>query len=256
MENNRGLQLNQIEKTFGTQEVLRSVSLSVAPGEVVAIIGPSGSGKSTFLRCALLLEQIDSGVIILNGETIVEAAEGVSTPVAKNVLTAYRKKLGVVFQDFRLFPHFTVLRNVCDALVQNYGKSWEQAEKTGRALLTRMGLSGKENAYPSQLSGGEQQRVSIARALALEPEILFFDEPTSSLDPELTGEVLEVMRDLAAEKRTMVVVTHEIAFARHIADRVIFMDGGLVLEVGTPEEVLNNPAQERTQAFLGKLLHM
>ena len=223
------LEMKNVQKSFGGLEVLKDISLDVNKGEVVAIIGPSGSGKSTFLRCATLLETMDKGTLCYGGQ------------------------FGLVFQNFNLFPHYTVLKNIIDAPVHVQGKSKEEAEKTARALLKKVGLESKEDSYPSQLSGGQQQRVAIARALAMNPQILFFDEPTSALDPEITAGILKVLKDLAAEKMTMVIVTHEIDFARKVADRVIFMDGGVIVEQGSAEEVIGNPKNERTKAFLSHL---
>ena len=225
------LEIKNIKKSFGEDlEVLQDISLAVEEGEVVSILGPSGSGKSTLLRCATFLEQIDSGSIAYGG-----------------------LHLGLVFQNFNLFPHFSVLKNVMDAPVKNQKRPKQEVEKEARALLAKMGLEGKEDAYPCELSGGQKQRVAIARALAMRPKMLYFDEPTSALDPEITAEILRVLKGLAAEKMTMVIVTHEIDFARAVSDRVIFMDGGKVVEEGRPEEVIDNPKNERTKAFLQKL---
>ena len=246
------LEMRSIRKSFGDTEVLKDISLRVSEGQVTAVIGPSGSGKSTLLRCATLLETIDGGSIrYLDMETAWEE-EGRVKYAAPAVLRQVRGCFGLVFQNFNLFPHFSVLRNVTDAPIHVGGRSRAEAEETGRALLKRMGLEEKEKAYPGQLSGGQQQRVAIARALAMNPRILFFDEPTSALDPELTAEVLKVIRALAEEKMTMVIVTHEMNFARLVADRVIFMDGGVIVEEGGPE-IIDDPAHERTRTFLNKL---
>lgn len=248
------LEIRHLRKSFGDLEVIHDISLSVPEGQVVAIIGPSGSGKSTLLRCATLLENMDSGELLYLGEPAVTTdASGKAVPVSAGNLKRIRRYFGLVFQNFNLFPHFSVLKNVTDALISVQKQDKQTALATGRALLQKMNLADKEDAYPCQLSGGQQQRVSIARALALNPKILFFDEPTSALDPELTGEILKVIRSLAAEHMTMVIVTHEIAFARDVADRVLFMDGGYVVEEGTPDEVINHPQQERTRAFLSRL---
>ena len=213
-----------------------------------------GSGKSTLLRCATFLEQIDSGSIAYGGKVYVEndTAGNAKKPERAKILEA-QSNFGLVFQDFNLFPHFSVLKNVMDAPVKNQKRPKQEVEKEARALLAKMGLEGKEDAYPCELSGGQKQRVAIARALALRPKMLYFDEPTSALDPEITAEILRVLKGLAAEKMTMVIVTHEIDFARAVSDRVIFMDGGKVVEEGRPEEVIDNPKNERTKAFLQKL---
>lgn len=235
-------------------EVLQDISLAVEEGEVVSILGPSGSGKSTLLRCATFLEQIDSGSIAYGGKVYVEndTAGNAKKPERAKILEA-QSNFGLVFQDFNLFPHFSVLKNVMDAPVKNQKRPKQEVEKEARALLAKMGLEGKEDAYPCELSGGQKQRVAIARALAMRPKMLYFDEPTSALDPEITAEILRVLKGLAAEKMTMVIVTHEIDFARAVSDRVIFMDGGKVVEEGRPEEVIDNPKNERTKAFLQKL---
>jgi len=233
-------------KAFGDTLVLRDISIEVREGEVLAVIGPSGSGKSTLLRCINQLETLDRGEITVCGERMVTDGR-YSDPAA---LRRIRLKVGLVFQNFNLFPHFSVLQNVTEAPMKVLGKSREAAEATAKGLLKKMGVLEKAASYPFELSGGQQQRVSIVRALALNPEILFFDEPTSALDPELTGEVLKVIRSLAEEKMTMVIVTHEMAFARDVADRVVFMDGGVVVEEGPPSQVFGNPQQERTKQFL------
>lgn len=249
------LEIKNIKKSFGEDlEVLEDISLAVEEGEVVSILGPSGSGKSTLLRCATFLEQIDSGSIAYGGKVYVEndTAGNAKKPERAKILEA-QSNFGLVFQDFNLFPHFSVLKNVMDAPVKNQKRPKQEVEKEARALLAKMGLEGKEDAYPCELSGGQKQRVAIARALALRPKMLYFDEPTSALDPEITAEILRVLKGLAAEKMTMVIVTHEIDFARAVSDRVIFMDGGKVVEEGRPEEVIDNPKNERTKAFLQKL---
>ena len=249
------LEIKNIKKSFGEDlEVLQDISLAVEEGEVVSILGPSGSGKSTLLRCATFLEQIDSGSIAYGGKVYVEndTAGNAKKPERAKILEA-QSNFGLVFQDFNLFPHFSVLKNVMDAPVKNQKRPKQEVEKEARALLAKMGLEGKEDAYPCGLSGGQKQRVAIARALAMRPKMLYFDEPTSALDPEITAEILRVLKGLAAEKMTMVIVTHEIDFARAVSDRVIFMDGGKVVEEGRPEEVIDNPKNERTKAFLQKL---
>lgn len=249
------LEIKNIKKSFGEDlEVLQDISLAVEEGEVVSILGPSGSGKSTLLRCATFLEQIDSGSIAYGEKVYVEndTAGNAKKPERAKILEA-QSNFGLVFQDFNLFPHFSVLKNVIDAPVKNQKRPKQEVEKEARALLAKMGLEGKEDAYPCELSGGQKQRVAIARALALRPKMLYFDEPTSALDPEITAEILRVLKGLAAEKMTMVIVTHEIDFARAVSDRVIFMDGGKVVEEGRPEEVIDNPKNERTKAFLQKL---
>ena len=249
------LEIKNIKKSFGEDlEVLQDISLAVEEGEVVSILGPSGSGKSTLLRCATFLEQIDSGSIAYGGKGYVEndTAGNAKKPERAKILEA-QSNFGLVFQDFNLFPHFSVLKNVMDAPVKNQKRPKQEVEKEARALLAKMGLEGKEDAYPCELSGGQKQRVAIARALAMRPKMLYFDEPTSALDPEITAEILRVLKGLAAEKMTMVIVTHEIDFARAVSDRVIFMDGGKVVEEGRPEEVIDNPKNERTKAFLQKL---
>ncbi len=239
------LTINRLQKSFGELSVLKDISLSVEKGNVISIIGPSGSGKSTLLRCASFLERADGGDILYDGQYAMR--EGVYA--SKTELNRFRTRFGLVFQNFNLFPHYSVIRNISESPVL-HGKSKEEANEHAMTLLRKMGLEGKENAYPCQLSGGQQQRVAIARALALNPEILYFDEPTSALDPELTGEVLKVIRQLAEDKMTMVVVTHEMPFARAVSNRVIFMDGGVIVEEGDPEAVFGAPTQERTKQFL------
>ena len=247
------LEIENLGKSFGNLEVLKNISMSVEKGEVVAIIGPSGSGKSTLLRCATLLETMDKGSLKINGQVAACEVNGRSEYVSKLELTKIKNSFGLVFQQFNLFPHFSVLKNVCDAPVVVEKRDKAEVEKEARELIEKVGLKGKEDSYPCQLSGGQQQRVAIARALAMNPEILFFDEPTSALDPEITAGILKVLRQLADENMTMVIVTHEIDFARKVADRVIFMDEGVIVEEGDPKQVLDNPSNERTKAFLQKL---
>lgn len=247
------LEIENLGKSFGNVEVLKNISMSVEKGEVVAIIGPSGSGKSTLLRCATLLETMDKGSLKINGQVAACEVNGRSEYVSKLELTKIKNSFGLVFQQFNLFPHFSVLKNVCDAPVVVEKRNKAEVEKEARELIEKVGLKGKEDSYPCQLSGGQQQRVAIARALAMNPEILFFDEPTSALDPEITAGILKVLRQLADENMTMVIVTHEIDFARKVADRVIFMDEGVIIEEGDPKQVLDNPSNERTKAFLQKL---
>ena len=249
------LELNHVKKTFNneTLHVLKDISLSVGKGEVVAIIGPSGSGKSTLLRCATLLTDMDSGELLYMGDYAAKNdASGKAVYAGKAELKKIRSRFGLVFQSFNLFPHYSVLRNLTDAQVNVLKRSKSEAREKAMVLLGKMGLADKADAYPCQLSGGQQQRVAIARALAMDPEILFFDEPTSALDPELTGEILKVIRQLADEHMTMVIVTHEMSFARDVADRVIFMDGGIIVEQGDPKEVINNPKEEHTRQFLSR----
>ncbi len=248
------LRIENLHKSFGTLDVLKGLSLSVEQGEVVAVIGPSGSGKSTLLRCATLLETMDRGTLAF-GDSVVarEGADGRSVYVGKNELRQVKALFGLVFQNFNLFPHYSVLKNIIDAPICVQRRRPDEVREEALALLDKMGLKSKADAYPFQLSGGQQQRVSIARALINHPEILFFDEPTSALDPELTGEILKVIRQLAAEHMTMVIVTHEIDFARNVADRVVFMAGGVIVEQGRPADVLDHPQQERTRAFLAKM---
>ncbi|MEV0615883.1 amino acid ABC transporter ATP-binding protein [Nonomuraea sp. NPDC050404] len=244
-----------VRKHFGHLEVLKGIDLDVAPGEVVVVLGPSGSGKSTFLRCVNHLETIDGGSIHVDGELIgFETSGGKVRHLRKNAITRQRREIGMVFQQFNLFPHMTVLRNVIEAPVGVRGEPREQARERAYALLRRVGLEDKATGYPRQLSGGQQQRVAIARALAMRPKLMLFDEPTSALDPELVGEVLATMKGLAEDGLTMIVVTHEIGFAREVADRVVFMDEGVVVETGTPAEVLDNPSSPRTKAFLSRVL--
>lgn len=239
------IRVENLKKNFGNNEVLKDISLTIKPQEVVVVIGPSGSGKSTFLRCLNLLETITDGKIYI---------EGVDITDKKTDINKIRTEVGMVFQQFNLFPHMTVLENIILAPMKVKKVDRETAVKKARELLKKVGLSEKENCYPDSLSGGQKQRVAIARALAMEPKIMLFDEPTSALDPEMVGEVLEVMKQLAKEGMTMVVVTHEMGFAREVGDRVIFMDGGYIVEENTPEELFNNPRHERTKLFLSKVL--
>lgn len=244
------LEINDINKSFGDNHVLKGISFNVKKGEVISIIGSSGSGKSTLLRCATLLEKADSGSIKYHDTYIAKTENGKEIYLPKKELTKVKSYFGLVFQQFNLFPHYSVLRNIMDAPINVQGRDKKEVEKEALELLKKMGLESKGDAYPCQLSGGQQQRVAIARALALNPDILFFDEPTSALDPELTIEVLKIIRSLADEKMTMVIVTHEMSFARAVSNRVIFMDGGYIVEEGDPEEVFGNPKQARTQQFL------
>jgi polar amino acid transport system ATP-binding protein len=244
-----------VHKYFGKLEVLRGINLSVQPGEVCCLLGPSGSGKSTFLRCINHLEKINGGRLSVDGQLVGYRQDGEKLyELREKETAAARADIGMVFQRFNLFPHMTALGNVVEAPMKVRGLSKSEAVDRGRKLLDRVGLSDKIDAYPAQLSGGQQQRVAIARALAMQPKLMLFDEPTSALDPELVGEVLDVMRGLAADGMTMVVVTHEMAFARDVGDTVVFMDGGVVVESGAPRDVIDNPQQERTRAFLGKVL--
>ncbi len=247
------LKATELHKSFGENQVLQGISFEVNQGEVLSVIGPSGSGKSTLLRCSTLLEMVDKGSIAYGDLTMCENNEtGKALYAQPAVLQQIRRRFGLVFQNFNLFPHFSVLRNLTEAPVRVLGRDKAQAREEAMVLLQKVGLSEKADAYPCELSGGQQQRVAIARALAMHPDILFFDEPTSALDPELTGEILKVIRTLAEEHMTMVVVTHEMAFARDVSDRVIFMDGGIIVEEGDPREVIENPKSERTRAFLAR----
>lgn len=245
---NEIIKVENLKKSFGPLNILKGISFSVHEGEVLSIIGPSGSGKSTILRCISQLEKVDSGTIEICGNTLVK--DGIYVP--KNEMHSIILKSGMVFQNFNLFPHLSVLQNVMDAQLCVLKKTKDEARETALKFLDRMGLLAKADSYPCELSGGQQQRVSIARALALKPEVLLFDEPTSALDPELTGEILAVIKDLAKEKMTMVVVTHEMSFARDISDYIIFMDCGVIVEEGKPEQVIGNPRQERTRNFLSR----
>lgn len=242
------IQVENLSKSYGSLCVIKDISFSVQKGEVLGIIGPSGSGKSTLLRCITQLETVSDGSIRICGEDLVR--KGVYAH--KKQLRQVGLKVGLVFQNFNLFPHFSVLKNITEAQVSVLGLKQSVAEKRARELLKKVGLAEKEKSYPFELSGGQQQRVSIARALALEPEVLFFDEPTSALDPELTGEILKVIRELAQEKMTMVVVTHEMTFARDLSDRIIFMDGGVIVEEGNAKDIIDSPKEQRTKEFLKK----
>lgn len=245
------LEVKNLSKSFGRLNVLKDISFEVEKGQVVAIIGPSGSGKSTLLRCINQLEKADGGLINVCGVSMLAPDDkGNCVYAPPKTLRDIRLKIGLVFQNFNLFPHMNVLRNITEAPVRVLKMSEKDAEQKGLELLEKMGLKEKSNAYPCELSGGQQQRVSIARSLALNPDILFFDEPTSALDPELTGEILKVIRELADENMTMVIVTHEMAFARDVANYVLFMDGGVIIEEGTPGDVFSNTSNERTKQFL------
>ena len=265
------LEVRNLCKKYGENEVIHDISFDVNKGEVLAVIGPSGSGKSTLLRCINQLEKVNGGTICVCGDNMIEdyiktekkikvkGKDGTASVLkieykpkyaSSDVLRKIRLNIGLVFQNFNLFPHYNVLKNITQAPILVLGQDKRIAEDNAARLLEKMGLSEKAEAYPCELSGGQQQRVSIARALALNPQILFFDEPTSALDPELTGEILKVIKELASEKMTMVIVTHEMAFARDVADRVIFMDGGVIVEQGTPEELFGNTKNERTKTFL------
>lgn len=246
------LRMKHIKKSFDGLEVLKDISISVEEGEVLAIIGPSGSGKSTIMRCAVMLETIDGGEIeYIGGKAAWTDAAGKVQYADHAALKEIRRDYGMVFQNFQLFPHYSVLKNVMDAPLRVQKRERSEVEKEARALLEKMGLADKADAYPYQLSGGQQQRVSIARALAMNPKILFFDEPTSALDPELTGDILRVIKNLAAEHMTMVIVTHEMNFAKNVADKIIFMEHGVILSEGTPEEVFDE-SNARLQEFLGR----
>lgn len=247
------LEINHCNKKFGNQEVLKDISLSVEEGQVVSIIGPSGSGKSTLLRCATLLETMDGGDLIYMGQAAAKAdTTGNAIYADKKTLQEVKKHFGLVFQNFNLFPHYTVFKNITEPPILIGKRPKEEVYTHAKELLRKMGLADKADAYPYQLSGGQQQRVSIARALAMKPKILFFDEPTSALDPELTGEILQVMKELAAEHMTMVIVTHEMSFARDVSSHIIFMDGGVIVEQGNPHELIHNPKEARTKAFLSR----
>lgn len=251
MEKNVLLTINHMRKSFDRLGVIKDISLSVKEGEVVSIIGPSGSGKSTLLRCATLLEKMDGGELIYLGEKAAWEENGKCVYAGKGRLKEIHKHFGLVFQNFNLFPHYSVMKNIIDAPVSVDKVPKKVAKERAEKLLAQLGLSDKADAYPYQLSGGQQQRVSIARALALQPKILFFDEPTSALDPELTGEVLKVIRQLAKEHMTMIIVTHEMQFARELSDRIIFMEQGVIQAQGTPEEIFASD-QERVRGFIGK----
>jgi arginine/lysine/histidine transport system ATP-binding protein len=239
------IHVNNLHKYFGNNEVLKGINENIQKGEVVVVIGPSGSGKSTFLRCLNLLEEPTDGEIIFEGKSITDK---------KTDINKIREKMGMVFQQFNLFPHKTVLENLTISPIKVKNMSKNEAEKKAKDLLTKVGLLEKADAYPASLSGGQKQRIAIARALAMEPDVMLFDEPTSALDPEMVGEVLNVMKSLAKEGMTMVVVTHEMGFAKEVGDRILFMDGGNIVEQGTPEEVFTNPKNPRTIDFLSKVL--
>ena len=245
------LQIDHIRKAFDGVEVLKDISLSVREGEVVSVIGPSGSGKSTLLRCATMLETMDGGSLSYLGEQAAFEEEGKCVYAPKKKLREIHKNFGLVFQNFNLFPHYSVMKNIIDAPVTVDHVPKKEARERAEKLLLQLGLSDKADAYPCQLSGGQQQRVSIARALALQPKILFFDEPTSALDPELTGEVLKVIKELAKEHMTMIIVTHEMQFAREVSDRIIFMEQGVIQAEGTPDEIFHS-SNERVREFIGK----
>jgi polar amino acid transport system ATP-binding protein len=249
------VQAQAVHKNFGRLEVLRGIDLEVAPREVLCIVGPSGSGKSTFLRCINHLEKVDAGRLSVDGELVGYREHGGKIyELPEREVCRKRAEIGMVFQRFNLFPHMTALENIVEAPVRVKGESERVAVERGKALLDRVGLADKVGVYPNQLSGGQQQRVAIARALAMQPKLMLFDEPTSALDPELVGDVLDVMRGLAQDGMTMVVVTHEMGFAREVGDSLVFMDGGVIVESGNPREVLANPQHERTKSFLSKVL--
>ena len=244
-----------VHKSFGRLEVLRGIDLEVYPGDVMCMIGPSGSGKSTFLRCINHLEKIDAGRLSVDGELVGYRQQGDKLyELGESEVSKKRSEIGMVFQHFNLFPHMTALDNLIEAPIRVKRESRTVAVDRARGLLERVGLADKVNVYPNQLSGGQQQRVAIARALAMQPKLMLFDEPTSALDPELVGDVLDVMRGLAEDGMTMVVVTHEMGFAREVGDSLVFMDGGVIVEAGKPRDVLANPQQERTRSFLSKVL--
>lgn len=239
------IEVKGLQKSFGELQVLKGIDTVINKGDVVFVIGPSGSGKSTFLRCLNLLENPTGGQILFEGTDITDPS---------NDINLHRRKMGMVFQQFNLFPHLSIMKNLTIAPIKLLGKSKEEAEKTAYTLLERVGLANRANAYPNQLSGGQKQRIAIVRALCMSPDVMLFDEPTSALDPEMVGEVLNVMRDLANDGMTMVVVTHEMAFAKEIATRVMFMDGGYILEENTPAELFGNPQNERLKSFLSKVI--
>ena len=247
------LEVKNLKKSFDDLQVLKDISMTVGEGEVVSILGPSGSGKSTFLRCISMLETVDGGSISYCGKTAVQEQDGKPVYVPKAELQEIKHSFSLVFQNFNLFPHYSVLKNITDAPLHVLKRSKDEVMKEAQVLLKKMGLADKGGYYPYQLSGGQQQRVAIARALAMKPKMLFFDEPTSALDPELTAEILKVLKDLAKEKMTMLIVTHEIDFARSVSDHVVFMDGGVIVEQGKPQDVIDNPSNDRTRAFLKKL---
>ena len=244
-QSGRAIEVRELHKYFGANEVLKGIDFHVNHGQVVCVIGPSGSGKSTLLRCVNRLEDPTSGTILV---------EGVDITDPETDLDQVRSRIGIVFQSFNLFPHMNVMRNLCIAQQRVRGRGKDEAIEVARTNLAKVGLAGKEDAYPAHLSGGQQQRVAIARALSMDPDMMLFDEPTSALDPELVGDVLAVMKDLASEGMTMMVVTHEMGFAREVGDRLVFMDDGVIVEEGDPVEVLANPQHERTRSFLSKVL--
>lgn len=249
------LEMKHVKKTFDGKEVLKDISLSIEEGEVVSIIGPSGSGKSTLLRCATFLEQMNGGTLSYSEHPVVVEDEETKKTIypSKKELRKVLMDFGLVFQNFNLFPHYSVLKNVVDAPICIQKRDKEEVYKEARELLMKVGLADRENAYPCELSGGQQQRVAIARALAMNPKMLYFDEPTSALDPEITAGILKIMKQLAEDNMTMAIVTHEIDFARAVSDRVIFMDDGMIVEEGKPQDVIDSPKNDRTKAFLKKL---
>jgi ABC-type polar amino acid transport system ATPase subunit len=251
------LKIRNLQKSFGEHQVLKGIDLEINKGEVLVIIGPSGSGKSTLLRCLNFLEEYDHGEVLFHGRLVGYRKTSHDRMIkdSAKAIADIRKRMGMVFQSFNLFPHMTVLENVIEGPVQVRGIRRTDAARNAKILLDRVGLGSKVNEYPSKLSGGQQQRAGIARALAMSPEVMLFDEPTSALDPELVGEVLDVMKSLAAEGMTMIVVTHEMGFARDVADRVVVMDDGSIVEAGSPAEIFSNPAQARTAEFLRRVLH-
>lgn len=250
------LKINNLQKNFGGNRVLKGIDLEIAKSEVLVIIGPSGSGKSTFLRCLNFLEEYDHGEVLFSGRLVGyrKASHKRMIRASAREIANVRRRIGIVFQSFNLFPHKTVLQNVIEGPVYVLGTNRSEAERNARTLLERVGLASKADEYPSKLSGGQQQRAGIARALAMNPEVMLFDEPTSALDPELVGEVLDVMKSLAADGMTMIVVTHEMGFARDVADRVVVMDDGIIVEIGSPVDIFSNPSQVRTREFLRRVL--
>ncbi len=252
--NNPIVRVENLKKKFGDLEVLKGVNLSVNPGEIISVIGPSGSGKSTLLRCLIHLEKVSGGTVEIEGEPIAREHEGHQTLISERHIRYRCRKLGMVFQGFNLFPHKTALENIIEAPMIVGKLNKEEARAKGEALLAKVGLSDKRDTYPYYLSGGQKQRVAIARALAMEPDIMLFDEPTSALDPELVGEVLTVIKDLARENMTMLVVTHEMGFARELSDTVIFMDDGVIVESAAPDKLFTNPEHPRIKAFLEKMI--
>lgn len=247
------LEVRNIKKNFGDLQVLKDISLSVQENDIISILGPSGSGKSTFLRILSMLETTDGGSIIYCGKTAVSSESGKPIYADKKQLHELQSTFGLVFQNFNLFPHYTLMKNICDAPIHVQKRNKNEVIEEAKILLEKLGLADKGDYYPCQLSGGQHQRAAIARALAMNPKMLFFDEPTSALDPELTMEILKILKELAKEKMTMLIVTHEIEFARSVSNRVVFMDQGLIVEDGTPEEVIDNPKNQRTKNFLKKL---